>query len=126
MIFDNLFSQNSILETAMQATQYRNKVIINNMANADTPNYKSKSVDFEGVLSDAIKKTKDTGINHMAEVMPRLVVSVKENSTTLDGNSVDIETEMVNLYKNSAKYDTIVGSVISNSNISTTVYNAFK
>lgn len=126
MIFDKLFTQNIILETAMQATQYRNQVIINNMANADTPNYKSKSVNFEGVLSDAIQKTKETGINYMSSVMPSLVVTTNQNSTTLDGNSVDIETEMVSLYKNSAKYDAIVNSVTNNSNITSSVYNAFK
>lgn len=126
MVFDRLFTQNRILETAMQATQYKNQVILNNMANIDTPNYKKKTVDFENTLSKAIEETKKTGIDHMGTVMPNIKVSAKQNSTTLDGNSVDIETEMIDFYKNSTKYDFIVNSVLSNSNVTNTVYSTFK
>ena len=126
MGFDRLFTQNRILETAMQATQYKNQVILNNMANIDTPNYKKKTVEFENTLSKAIEETKKTGIDHMGTVMPNIKVSSKQNSTTLDGNSVDIETEMIDFYKNSTKYDFIVNSVLSNSNVTNTVYSTFK
>ncbi|WP_250278411.1 flagellar basal body rod protein FlgB [[Clostridium] colinum] len=126
MVFDRLFNQNRILETAMQATQYKNQVILNNMANIDTPNYKAKTVNFEGVLADAITKTKETGVDHMGNVMKNITLSTKENSTTIDENSVDIETEMINFYKNSAKYDIIVNSVISNSSRTNSVYTTFK
>lgn len=126
MVFDRLFTQNRILETAMQATQYRNQTIMNNIANADTPNYKAKYVSFEGALDEAITKTKETGIDQMGSVMKNISVATKENSTTLDGNSIDIETEMINFYKNAAKYDIIVNSVLSNSNRTNTVYTAFK
>lgn len=126
MVFDRLFTQNRILETAMQATQYKNQVILNNMANIDTPNYKKKTVEFENTLSKAIEETKKTGIDHMGTVMPNIKVSAKQNSTTLDGNSVDIETEMIDFYKNSTRYDFIVNSVLSNSNVTNTVYSTFK
>lgn len=126
MVFDRLFTQNRILETAMQATQYKNQVILNNMANIDTPNYKKKTVEFESTLSKAIEETKKTGIDHMGTVMPNIKVSAKQNITTLDGNSVDIETEMIDFYKNSTKYDFIVNSVLSNSNVTNTVYSTFK
>ncbi len=126
MIFDRLFTQNRILETAMQATQYKNQVLLNNMANIDTPNYKSKSVEFERVLANAIDETKRTGIDHMNSVIPNIKVTTKPNSTTIDGNSIDIETEMIEFYKNSTKYDFIVNSVLSNSNRTNTVYSTFK
>lgn len=126
MIFERLFTQNTILEAAMQATQYKNQVIVNNIANADTPNYKSKTVNFESALDEAITKTKETGINHMSSVMSNIKTVTKENSTTLDGNSIDVETEMINFYKNSTKYDVIVNSVLSNSSRTDTVYSIFK
>lgn len=126
MVFDRLFTQNRILETAMQATQYRNQTIINNIANVDTPDYKAKYVNFEGALDEAITKTKETGTDQMGSVMKNISVVTKENSTTLDGNSIDVETEMINFYKNSAKYDVIVNSVLSNSNRTNSVYTAFK
>lgn len=62
----------------------------------------------------------------MGTVMPNIKVSAKQNSTTIDGNSVDIETEMIDFYKNSTRYDFIVSSVLSNSNVTNTVYSTFK
>lgn len=126
MVFDRLFTQNRILETAMQATQYKSQAILTNMANIDTPNYKAKTVSFEGALDDAIKKTKETGIDHMDSVMKNITVTTKPNSTTIDGNSIDIETEMIKFYKNASKYDVIVNSVTSNSNRTGIVYSTFK
>lgn len=126
MVFDKLFNQNRILETAMQATSYKNEVILGNIANIDTPNYKRKTVEFEGALERAIEETKKTGVNQMHTVMDSIQVSEIKNKTTLDGNSVDIETEMINFYKNSSKYDVIVNSAINNSNIMNTVYTTFK
>lgn len=125
-MFEKLFTQNKILEAAMQATQYKNKIIMENVSNADTPNYKRKDVSFEGALSKAIEKTKKTGENHMEDVMKNISVSTKENSTTHDGNSVDIEMEMIALYKNSTRYDVIVNSVNSNSNIKSMIYQTLK
>lgn len=126
MVFDKLFNQSRILETAMQATAFKNDVLLGNIANADTPNYKRKTVEFEGALEKAINKTKQTGINQMGEVMENIKVTEFKPSVTLDGNSVDIETEMINFYKNSTKYDVIVNSVMGNSNIKNTIYQTFK
>ena len=102
MIFNKLFNQSRILETAMQATAFKNEVILGNIANIDTPNYKRKTVEFEGALENAINETKKTGVNKMHKVMQNIKVSEVKNQTTLDGNSVDIETEMINFYKNSS------------------------
>ena len=126
MIFNKLFNQSRILETAMQATAFKNEVILGNIANIDTPNYKRKTVEFEGALENAINETKKTGVNKMHKVMQNIKVSEVKNQTTLDGNSVDIETEMINFYKNSSKYDVIANSIMSNSNRTDTVYTAFK
>lgn len=125
-MFEKLFEQSKILETSLQATQFKNKVILNNISNVDTPNYKSKTVEFESILEKAINEGKRTGKNQMHTVMQEISVIPKNNSTTLDGNSNDIETEMINFYKNSIKYDVIVNSILSNSNIINNVYNTFK
>lgn len=126
MIFEKLFTQSNILEAAMQATQYKNDIIMDNITNANTPNYKRKSVSFEGVLDDAIEKTRATGKNYMNGVMKDIKVSTKESSTMHDKNSVDIETEMIELYKNSTKYDVVVNSINSNSNLKSIIYQTLK
>lgn len=126
MVFEKLFNQSIILETAMQATNFKNSIILGNIANADTPNYKRKEVQFDSLLEEAINETKQTGTNKMGKVMSNIKITEFQPNVTLDGNSVDIETEMINFYKNSSKYDVIVNSVISNSNIKNSIYQTFK
>lgn len=125
-MFDKLFSQNRILETAMQASQFKNEAILNNLANVDTPGYKRKNVYFEGVLSNAIDKQEKTGVYSMDKVLSNLKITSDDYSVRTDGNSVNVETEMVEFYKNSTKYDAIVNSVLSNSNITNSVLSTFK
>lgn len=127
MGFDRLFTQNVILETALQATNYKNTALIQNLANVDTPGYQRITVDFESSLSDAIGQTKSTGNNsNMSNVMRGLSFTPKTDDTTLDGNTVDVETEMIELYKNSTKYDVIASSVKANSTINSFIYNSLK
>lgn len=115
MIFDRMYKQGMILESAMKATEYRNEVILNNMANTDTPGYKSKKVEFESVLSDAIEQSKSTGKFDMDSVVPTVSSQHGDFNARIDKNNVDIETEMANFYKNSSRYDVIVNSVLNNS-----------
>lgn len=115
MIFDRMYNQGMILESAMKATEYRNEVILNNMANTDTPGYKSKKVEFESILSDAIEQSKATGKFEMDSVVPIVSSQHGDFNARIDKNNVDIETEMANFYKNSSRYDVIVNSVLNNS-----------
>ncbi len=114
MIFDNMLTQNSVLETAMQASMVRKDVILNNIANVDTPGYKKKSVLFEQSLRESIRQSRATGSLDLSKAVPR-VSEIHENfNYRIDGNNVDIETEMVDLYENSIRYDTMANSVMSN------------
>lgn len=114
MFINKLFNQNSILESAMQATSFKNNVLLQNIANSDTPNYKRKTVNFESNLQTVIDQYKKTGVANPSLVTKNLKVSELNNKVTLDGNGVDIETEMIEFYKNSMKYDIITNSVLSN------------
>lgn len=126
MIFDKMFIQSSILESAMQASEYKNQVILNNIANSDTPGFKAKNIEFEGILNDAVEAYKYTGELNLKSVMPRLKTEHANYSVRLDENNVDIETEMAKFYKNSSKYDVISNSVISNGNRMNTVLTGFR
>ncbi len=53
-MLDRLLNQVNILEKGMDAVWLNNEVIAGNIANADTTNYKAKSVDFESVFKDAL------------------------------------------------------------------------
>ncbi len=126
MIFDKMFVQNNILETAMQASEFKNQVILNNMANAETPNFKGSDVEFESILDDAIESSKMTGKLDLSSVMPAVKRQHSGYKVRIDENNVDIESEMTKFYKNSAKYDVIVNGVLNNTNRMNTVLSGLK
>lgn len=113
----------NILEKALDAAWLRNRVISNNIANVDTPNYKAYRVEFEEILKNAVENREIEGYrthrNHFQignfqpeQVQPRIE---KNNKTSLreDGNNVDIDTEMANLAKNTVMYQALVEQLMS-------------
>ena len=113
-MLNDLFVQNDILGVAMQASAVRNDVIANNISNAEVPGYKKKTVQFEIYLQDALAAAKRTGKLDLSRVRPQLITEHAGYSYRIDGNNVDIESEMVDLYQNAVKYETLAGSVINN------------
>lgn len=113
MMIENAMSANTVIQKSMQGTVLRNDVILNNIANADTPGYKRKTLSFEGQLSDAIEYSKHTKepVN-----LDSIVPLVREDgySYRLDENNVSVETEMVSLYQNASRYDAMANSVMNN------------
>jgi len=127
MIFKKMFDQTDLLETAMKASEYKNQTILNNIANNDTPKYKAKRVDFEGVLREAVEDAEFRGEEPDFEgITAKLKYQHRDFSTRIDDNNVDIETEMVNFYKNSTKYDVMTNSVLNNSSRLNTVLTGLR
>ncbi len=126
MIFDKMFTQNTVLESALQASEFKNQVILNNMANADTPNFKGSEVEFQSVLDNAIESSKINGKLDMSSVLPAVKKQHYGYTVRIDENNVDIESEMVKFYKNSAMYDVIANAAISNNNRLNTVLTNLK
>ncbi len=125
MILDSITTQSTILESALQAAEYKNQVILNNLANADTPGFKGKHVEFESVLNDALETSRRTGKLDMSGVMPKLMSKHSGYSVRIDENNIDAETELTEFYKNSAKYDVITNSILNNtSRINFVIANA--
>lgn len=93
----------------------RHNVTASNIANAETPGYKAKMVDFEGALERAldvegIGGEMATAPDHFAMgtgAISRSKADVYDNpegNVTNDGNSVDLEREMATLQENSILY----------------------
>ena len=106
--------QNNILASAMQASVVRNDVINNNIANAETPGFKRKTVEFENSLRKAVETAKKTGVFDFSRVRTSISVAQPGFNYRIDENNVDPELEMSALYQNSVRYDTLAGSVINN------------
>lgn len=129
MFTDNSWGKSlDILSRSMTVNLYRQEVTAQNIANADTPNYKRQMVNFETSLSKALESENQsdfneylTNENHVAfdrvtdyrTVVPRRVtdyVTTAENN----GNNVDIEVESTTYINQQMMYNLMVTSVSHN------------
>ena len=113
-MYDKLFAQSDVVGLALNAYILRNEVINHNISNVDTPGFKKSAVDFEKAFKEAIEESARTGRVDMSKTGPIVRLIYENYSYRLDGNNVDIEIEMADLYKNSVKYDVLSNSVINN------------
>ncbi|UUN83176.1 flagellar basal body rod protein FlgB [Clostridium botulinum] len=116
---------NDLLKKSMDASSYRGKVISNNIANYNTPDYKRHYVTFEETLKDNLNNInmKVTAEKHMNDgVEFGQVKEEVDNSTSIrtDGNNVDIDNEMVNNSANALMYNALVTQ--ANNRLATTRY----
>ena len=57
MISSNAFDYMNVLNKAASASWEREQLISNNIANADTPGYKRRDLDFESTLESELGKS---------------------------------------------------------------------
>ena len=114
MLLDGVLQQNSILETAMQGNMIRKDVILNNIANVDTPRYKKRVAAFEESLKDSLRRTRPGQKADMSGVKTTIRKINKDLKYRMDGNNVDMEVEMLELYETSVRYDVLANSVMNN------------
>jgi flagellar basal-body rod protein FlgB len=89
----------------------RNEITQNNIANAELPNFKKSVVSFEESLRKEVENAGRRGELRLENVKPRIFKIQKDLSYRLDGNNVDIETEMTKLYETDSKYATLAACV---------------
>lgn len=105
------------LEDALHFSAKRNIVISNNIANVDTPNYKSQDVVFNDVLHNALDRqiqAKRTDSQHLpfSTVAKGYQVITNHNTTySHNQNNVDMDKEMANLAKNQIYYRSLVDRI---------------
>lgn len=117
MVLSGAYNYINVLDKAADASWIRNDVLSNNIANADTPNYKRKDVQFETYLRNAV-----AGTDTLDETVANIDLN-ELNSTTyteqsnldfrIDGNNVDVTTENVELAKNQIRYYVLMNSINS-------------
>ncbi|MDR3645595.1 MAG: flagellar basal body rod protein FlgB [Clostridia bacterium] len=86
---------------SLDALWERSNVISNNIANSDTANYKEKSVSFENELSSALGDGSLTQ-SELNGITPQVVTN--QGSMDANGNSVDVDSQMVELTRNQLQY----------------------
>lgn len=56
-MLENLLNRVNVLEKGLDASYLKNDVIAGNIANVDTPDYKSSTVSFESMFQDALSSS---------------------------------------------------------------------
>lgn len=95
-VFDQTYEA---LSRALDLRTENQTVIAANIANADTPGYQAQELDFEKAMAKAL----DSGSG--AENVRGDIQNQINNVVREDGNTVDRDSEMVNLAQNQLLYD---------------------
>lgn len=114
-----------LIKKSLDASSERSRVIAHNIANVNTPGYKASHVVFEeklsSILSNESINLKTTHKNHISDggTISTISPEVQKDTSTsmkLDGNNVDIDSEMSDMAANSILYNTLISQ--ANSRIS--------
>ena len=117
MLSTNAFDYVNVLDKAADASWKRETVLANNIANVDTPGYKRKDLDFEGVLKQELGRCKHTSLAtkienlHMDHLNPSVYTDLSNYSYRLDGNNVDIDNEEVEYASEQLRYEGITAGI---------------
>jgi len=94
-----------VLEVSLRLLERNNHLLANNIANIDTPNFKPSHIDFQESLRGALGQTGGGGRHGGL----RVVMEEDGIESRNDGNTIDIETEMMKLAENTNKYNIYSG-----------------
>ncbi len=109
-LFDNTMST---LDKAIDMRLVRQNLINSNIANAETPGYKAKKVDFEDALARALSTQENfdkvaAPVSSQIDAVRPDVYDNPEVNVSNDGNTVDMEREMAALAENTVLYKAAV------------------
>lgn len=116
------------LSLALDGLSRRQSLIANNVANSDTPNYKSTDVTFEQQLKAAMSGANSTvtlattapghmslGGGDLNGTIDNLsqTVQLQDSALRNDGNNVDMDREMSRLAETGIRYNAVSGQIAS-------------
>ena len=118
MISSDAFGYINVLDNTADVSWQRQTLILNNIANDDTPGYKRQDIEFESVLRRELINTHERSLERAVNKLDDDGNNVEgieytdyENySYRLDGNNVDMDTENVELASEQIRYQTLMTS----------------
>ena len=107
--FDTAFG---IHESALNMKAKRAEVLANNLANADTPNFKARDIDFQTALKNQqTKMNSSLNKTHFRHIdtkiggeIPGLSYRIPLQPDTGDGNTVEAQIEQTKFAENAMQY----------------------
>lgn len=116
------FSSNSILlmEKSMNFLWTKQAAISDNIANAETPNYKAKIVTFEESLRERLEQAMNSGTprSSVRETLEnsQFAVFSTQDSTRLDDNGVNVTEQMVEMVRNAYQLQYVMNAISTDLN----------
>lgn len=110
-------------QSAINLQAQRQEMLASNIANADTPNYKARDIDFKGALQGVLGRSElgqqraplalaQTAGGHIAspEILPFAahIGFRRELQSSVDGNTVNMDVERAAFAENSIHYEASV------------------
>ena len=106
-------------EAALSLRSTRQQVLASNIANADTPNYKARDIDFASALKGVLDRTTPPAgvlattdpahqpMGQTADLLPdgTPLLYRAPKQASIDGNSVDMDVERNNFTDNAVRYE---------------------
>lgn len=94
----------------------RQKLTMNNIANVDTPGFKSQYITFEEALQARLEKASQSmqpreTISQAIGSARATVHTTQNESTRLDGNNVDMDQEQADLVRTAYEYQYMLNSI---------------
>lgn len=106
-------------QTALSLRSARQELLASNIANADTPNYKARDIDFASALKNALGggsaqlPVVKTSAQHLdgatgSAILGAPVLYRRPVQPSADGNTVDMDTERAQFAENALRYEASV------------------
>jgi len=107
----NIYQVFGVHAQALQLRARRGELIASNLANADSPNYKARDLDFRHALDNAqsataMQATHASHISHASASGHTSTLYRVPNQSSLDGNTVDTQLEKAKFSENAVRYQT--------------------
>lgn len=118
-MLDKLDASFRFQQEALNLRAQRQEILSANIANADTPGYQARDIDFSSELNKALKQGRAAGSTMSLATtstrhIPASTTSMPDfdllyrvpDQPALDGNTVDMDRERTNFADNSLRYQT--------------------
>lgn len=118
-MLDRLDTAFNFTQKALSLRTYRQELIASNIANADTPHYKARDIDFKSTLDKALAGRMDGALG-LARTAGRHLAGVEaspyagalkyrsEYQSAVDGNTVNMDVERSALAENSVHIEALL------------------
>jgi flagellar basal-body rod protein FlgB len=117
-----------LLSFSMRLRSMRHELLAGNIANADTPGYRAKDLDFSAALKAAVAPEPQAGADARLQLIAarplnaaaptaESLIRVQDAEGKFDDNSVDLDRQIASLVENSLSYETsltLLGRTLAN------------